>query len=63
MSLPARVGVIGGGRMGSGIAHAFLLAGCEVCIIEQNEAAACAAGRPVARGELGRKTGQGSYTW
>ena len=29
-SLPQFVGVLGGGRMGAGIAHAFLLAGCDV---------------------------------
>ena len=33
-TLPTRVGVIGGGRMGSGIAHAFLVAGCDVTVIE-----------------------------
>jgi 3-hydroxybutyryl-CoA dehydrogenase len=26
-SLPAKVGVLGGGRMGAGIAHAFLVKG------------------------------------
>ena len=34
MSLPPRTGVIGGGRMGAGIAHALLLAGCEVVLVE-----------------------------
>lgn len=38
-----RVGVIGGGRMGAGIAHAFLLAGARVCIVERDEEAADAA--------------------
>lgn len=38
-----RVGVIGGGRMGAGIAHAFLLAGYEVVVIERDEAAVRAA--------------------
>lgn len=38
--LPERVAVIGGGRMGSGIAHAFLMAGAEVAVIEQNATAA-----------------------
>ena len=33
-NLPTRVGVIGGGRMGSGIAHAFLIKGCDVTVIE-----------------------------
>ncbi|MBB3158909.1 3-hydroxybutyryl-CoA dehydrogenase [Microbacterium proteolyticum] len=39
-SLPATVGVLGGGRMGAGIAHAFLLAGCRVHIVERDDAAA-----------------------
>jgi len=41
--VPARVGVLGGGRMGAGIAHAFLLAGAEVVVLERDEAAASAA--------------------
>lgn len=41
--MPARVGVLGGGRMGAGIAHAFLVSGCAVTIVEHNESAACAA--------------------
>ncbi|SJM65726.1 3-hydroxyacyl-CoA dehydrogenase family protein [Gulosibacter sp. 10] len=43
IGFPGRVGVIGGGRMGGGIAHAFLLAGSEVAVIERDEAAAAAA--------------------
>ncbi|OMH34464.1 3-hydroxyacyl-CoA dehydrogenase family protein [Tersicoccus sp. Bi-70] len=42
-SLPARVGVLGGGRMGAGIAHAFVLAGADVVVVERDEAAATAA--------------------
>ena len=38
--LPERVAVIGGGRMGAGIAHAFLMAGAEVAVVEQNATAA-----------------------
>lgn len=38
-SVPAVVGVLGGGRMGSGIAHAFLLAGSRVHIVERDAAA------------------------
>ena len=34
--LPARVGVLGGGRMGAGIAHAFLLAGSAVAVVERD---------------------------
>lgn len=33
-----RVGVLGGGRMGGGIAHAFLLAGAEVVVVDQPQA-------------------------
>lgn len=41
--VPSRVGVLGGGRMGAGIAHAFLLAGSYVTVVEQNVEAAEAA--------------------
>lgn len=60
--VPARVGVLGGGRMGAGIAHAFLTKGAEVVVIERDDPAAEAAyGRvvrdvekSVARGLSGR---------
>lgn len=42
-SVPAVVGVLGGGRMGAGIAHAFLLAGARVHVVERDTAAAAAA--------------------
>ncbi|MER6110681.1 3-hydroxyacyl-CoA dehydrogenase family protein [Streptomyces hirsutus] len=42
-SLPENVGVYGGGRMGAGIAHAFLLAGTSVTVVEASEPAAAAA--------------------
>ncbi len=42
-TLPQHVGVLGGGRMGAGIAHAFLSSGSSVTIVERNETAACAA--------------------
>ncbi|MEZ7005929.1 3-hydroxyacyl-CoA dehydrogenase family protein [Streptomyces sp. AD55] len=41
--LPEHVGVYGGGRMGAGIAHAFLLAGATVTVVEASEPAAAAA--------------------
>ncbi len=47
MSLPAQVGVFGGGRMGAGIAHAFLVAGSAVTVIEADENAAAAAAERV----------------
>ena len=39
----AKVAVIGGGRMGSGIAHAYLLAGHEVYLVEANNEASISA--------------------
>jgi 3-hydroxybutyryl-CoA dehydrogenase len=43
VELPANVGVYGGGRMGAGIAHAFLSAGSSVIVVESNPEAAEAA--------------------
>ncbi|MBX3068465.1 MAG: 3-hydroxyacyl-CoA dehydrogenase family protein [Cryobacterium sp.] len=34
--IPAQVGVLGGGRMGAGIAHAFALAGASVQVVERD---------------------------
>ena len=42
-SVPARVGVLGGGRMGAGIAHAFCTAGAAVVVVERDDTAAQAA--------------------
>jgi 3-hydroxybutyryl-CoA dehydrogenase len=36
LNVPERVGVLGGGRMGAGIAHAFLLAGADVVVVERS---------------------------
>src|SRR4051812_32940553 len=47
--VPDRVGVIGGGRMGSGIAHAFLMAGASVTVVERNAEAVAAADDRVLR--------------
>jgi len=41
--LPDKTGVVGGGTMGAGIAHALLLAGCTVALVERDEQAAAAA--------------------
>ncbi len=49
MSLPSVVGVYGGGRMGAGIAHAFLVSGAQVVVIERDDDAATAARHRVAR--------------
>lgn len=40
---PDAVGVLGGGRMGAGIAHAFLIKGANVLVVERDEEAAHAA--------------------
>ncbi|APT87876.1 3-hydroxyacyl-CoA dehydrogenase family protein [Corynebacterium flavescens] len=42
-SVPPAVGVLGGGRMGTGIAHAFLAAGAHVTVVDINDAALAAA--------------------
>jgi 3-hydroxybutyryl-CoA dehydrogenase len=47
--VPDRVGVLGGGRMGAGIAHAFLLAGAHVTLVERNDTEADAARERVLR--------------
>ena len=47
MSAPEHVGVLGGGRMGAGIAHAFLLAGAHVTVVERDEASADAAAQRI----------------
>ena len=43
MTVPGTVGVLGGGRMGAGIAHAFLLAGSRVILVERDAESADAA--------------------
>ena len=48
-TLPDIVGVYGGGRMGAGIAHAFLLAGASVRIVETSSSTADAARERVRR--------------
>jgi 3-hydroxybutyryl-CoA dehydrogenase len=61
--LPATVGVLGGGRMGAGIAHGFLTRGAKVVVVERDaEAAQGARGRVASSVEasLERGTVQGS---
>ncbi|AMO89259.1 3-hydroxyacyl-CoA dehydrogenase family protein [Corynebacterium simulans] len=43
MKTPNKVGVLGGGRMGAGIAHAFLAAGAQVHVVDINDDAVAAA--------------------
>jgi 3-hydroxybutyryl-CoA dehydrogenase len=57
--VPARVGVLGGGRMGAGIAHAFVLAGAEVRIVERDDEAADAASARL-RASLAKAVERGS---
>lgn len=60
-AVPETVGVLGGGRMGAGIAHAFCVAGAAVVVVEQNEEAADAArGRVISA--LDRSIAKGSTT-
>ncbi|MFC9983552.1 3-hydroxyacyl-CoA dehydrogenase family protein [Microbacterium keratanolyticum] len=47
MTAPSVVGVLGGGRMGAGIAHAFLLAGSRVSVVERDAQSADAAARRI----------------
>ena len=42
-NLPPLVGVLGGGRMGAGIAHAFLIKGANVLVVERDDVSAEAA--------------------
>lgn len=56
--LPERIGVIGAGRMGAGIAHAFLLGGADVVVVESSDDAA-AAGRERIERSLARSAERG----
>ncbi|MEU1273444.1 3-hydroxyacyl-CoA dehydrogenase family protein [Streptomyces sp. NPDC005799] len=47
---PARVGVLGGGRMGAGIAQSFAAAGSSVTVVEHDAAAAATAHDRIAAG-------------
>jgi 3-hydroxybutyryl-CoA dehydrogenase len=51
-AVPKTVGVIGGGRMGAGIAQVFAVAGAVVCLAERDPAAAVASRDRVAMGLL-----------
>src|SRR5688500_7672228 len=58
-TVPAVVGVLGGGRMGAGIAHAFLLAGSKVTVVERDGQAAEAAQERIER-DLAKSLERGS---
>jgi 3-hydroxybutyryl-CoA dehydrogenase len=58
-NIPSKLGVIGGGRMGAGIAQVFAAAGAEVVVAESDRGAANAAGERILAGlrkavELGK---------
>lgn len=50
---PQRVGVIGGGTMGTGIAYVFAAAGCEVTLVEPRSAQAALAHRAIVARAVG----------
>lgn len=57
--VPEITGVLGGGRMGAGIAHALLLAGSRVTVVERDAEAAAGARERIERdltGSIGRGT-------
>jgi 3-hydroxybutyryl-CoA dehydrogenase len=56
--VPTAVGVIGGGRMGAGIAQVFATAGAEVTVVERDDAAAAGARERIA-GSLARAAERG----
>jgi 3-hydroxybutyryl-CoA dehydrogenase len=58
VALPTRVGVFGGGRMGAGIAHTFLAAGCQVVVVESDGETAQAARQRVVS-SLGKAADRG----
>ncbi|RSZ61414.1 3-hydroxyacyl-CoA dehydrogenase family protein [Corynebacterium hylobatis] len=53
MNIPQKVGVLGGGRMGAGIAHSFLAAGAEVTVVDVNDEAVAAARERIANDVAG----------
>ena len=59
MTVPSKVGVLGGGRMGAGIAHAFCTAGASVVVVERDDDAAKAAYERVA-GNLAKSVERGT---
>ncbi|MCC3268363.1 3-hydroxyacyl-CoA dehydrogenase family protein [Arthrobacter gengyunqii] len=61
MAVPSTVGVLGGGRMGAGIAHAFCTAGATVVVVERDDDAASAARDRVASA-LAKSVERGTVT-
>lgn len=61
LEVPAVVGVLGGGRMGAGIAHAFLLAGSRVVVVERDAGSADAAAERI-RSSIAASVERGATT-
>jgi 3-hydroxybutyryl-CoA dehydrogenase len=59
-ALPRRVGVLGGGRMGAGVAHGFVLAGATVVVVERDERSAEGA-RERVESSLARSVERGGF--
>ncbi len=59
--IPEHVGVVGGGRMGAGIAHAFLAAGCDVIVRETDPDGARAAAARIEK-SIGTEIKRGAVT-
>jgi len=59
-AIPGRVGVLGGGRMGAGVAHGFVLAGATVVVVERDEQSAEAA-RERVESSLARSVERGGF--
>jgi 3-hydroxybutyryl-CoA dehydrogenase len=63
-TIPAVTGVLGGGRMGAGIAHALLIAGSKVTVVERHNEAAESARQRIERdlaGSVDRGTVDSSF--
>ena len=59
--LPTLIGVYGGGRMGAGIAHTFIAAGCRVVVVEGDDQSALAARERVVS-SLGKAAERGALS-
>lgn len=60
-AIPNVVGVLGGGRMGAGIAHAFLIKGATVVVVERDHEAAAGAHNRVAEA-VAKSAARGTLT-
>lgn len=60
MELPTKIGVLGGGTMGAGIAHAFLVSGSVVTLVERDTASVAAA-RERVEASVNRAAGKAGF--